>query len=87
MKKVIFTALVAIVAVGGAFAGKQTPAKKQLENVYTYYLEGACDIPYNCSPEFEGPICSDIFSGSIVYDEQGCTIGHEVETVLGKLPQ
>ena len=87
MKKVIFTALVAIVAVGGAFAGKTAPAKKQLENVYTYYLQGACDVPYTCSPEFEGPICSDLFSNQIVYDSEGCVLGHEVQTVLGKLPQ
>ncbi|MDR6785717.1 hypothetical protein ABIE26_004814 [Pedobacter africanus] len=84
MKKVIFTALVAIVAVGGAFASVFTPAKKQPANVYTYYVEGDCNTPVYCSAEFEGPVCSLEYQGLTVYDSQGCLGGHEVSNILGR---
>ena len=86
MKRVIFSVLVAIVVTTGAFATISAPAAKQAENVYTYYLDGECDKPVYCSPEYTGPVCSQEFQGRVVYDSEGCFAGHEVTTILGRKP-
>lgn len=55
MKKIIFSALVAIVAVGGALAGNAStpnaiPAKPQGQ-------AGGCDRNVNCFVNSDGPAC------------------------------
>ena len=85
-KQFLGLALLATVAVSGAFATMKTPVKKQPANVYTYYLEGDCNTPQYCSTDYQGAICSEEFSGLTVYDEQGCAIGHEVTNIIGKRP-
>jgi len=85
-KSILGLALLATVTVGGAYATINTPAKKQAENVYTYYLEGDCSTPQYCSPEYEGAICALEFEGSIVYDAPGCDAGHITNTIIGKRP-
>ena len=83
-KSLLGLALMVTLASGAVYATMNTPIKKQPANVYTYYLENECDTPVQCSPEFEGPVCSEVFEGRIVYDAQGCQVGHEVTTILGK---
>lgn len=83
-KSLLGLALMVTLASGAVYATINHPVKKQPANVYTYYLEGECDIPVSCSPEYTGPICSEEFEGRIVYDAQGCITGHEVTTILGR---
>ncbi|MNL00818.1 hypothetical protein D3C87_1212610 [compost metagenome] len=86
MKKVILTALVAIVAVGGAFAGKHAPVKTQAESEYTYYEHGICDTPITCSDEGLGALCSEYFESTVLYNLPGCNVANQVTFPLGKLP-
>lgn len=85
-KQFLGLALLATVAAGSVYASVNNPVTKQPANVYTYYLEGNCDQPQYCSPEFEGAVCQEEFSGLTVYDEAGCIAGHEVSSIIGKKP-
>ncbi|MDR6784589.1 hypothetical protein ABIE26_003235 [Pedobacter africanus] len=85
-KSLLGLALMVTLASGAVYATINNPVKKQPANVYTYYLDNECDKPVYCSPEFEGPICSEEFEGRVVYDSEGCLGGHEVTTILGRKP-
>jgi hypothetical protein len=85
-KQLLVLAVLATVAVSGAVASVFTPAKKQAENVYTYYLEGDCSTPVYCSPEFDGAICEQEFDGLKVYSAPGCDNANETNLIIGKRP-
>jgi type 1 fimbria pilin len=83
-KSLLGLALMVTLASGAVYATINNPVKKQPANVYTYYLEGECDVPVNCSPEYTGPICSEQFEGLAVYNSPGCLPANEVTNILGR---
>lgn len=85
-KSILGLALLAVVAIGSAFANTNAPASPKPEVVYTYYLEGDCDTPLYCSPEYTGVVCSEAFKDYVVYDAPDCIDGHVVSTIIGKRP-
>ncbi|MDR6785245.1 hypothetical protein ABIE26_003944 [Pedobacter africanus] len=86
VKQCVAFALVATLAISGAFASVyKTAVKVQPANVYTYYLDIDCDTPVQCSTEIiDGVLCSESFQGLTVYDAPGCVGGHETTNILGK---
>jgi len=85
MKKAIFVAMAFVLVASGVYATQNlTTAAPKAENVYTYYLEDDCDNPISCSPEYTGPICSEYFEGSIVYDAPGCLPVHQTTSIIGR---
>lgn len=87
MKRSFLTlALLATVAIGGAFATQGVPVNQSTQDNYIYYLENNCDTPIECNDEFEGPQCSVEFSNIVVYNSPSCISGHEASNVLGRLP-
>lgn len=84
MKRSFLVAFALMVGVGGAFANTIAPTVKTADGIYNYYLENNCDVAIVCSEEFDGPACSEILSGQIVYDAPSCISGHETTNILGK---
>ncbi|SDF60786.1 hypothetical protein SAMN04488121_102416 [Chitinophaga filiformis] len=74
-----------VLIAGGTYAVQQTkaPAPKP-EIVYTYYLEGDCSNAIECSPDYEGVICEQLFEGLIVYSQPGCEAVHQTSNIIGK---
>ena len=87
MKKIIIVASAFGLIAGGTYAVQKQPAKApRAETVYVYYLESDCNTPISCSPDYEGVICSEAFTGLIVYDVPGCDAGHQTNNIIGKRP-
>ena len=87
MKKQLFAlALIAVLGIGGAFAGKNSTVKTPSVSEYTYYSEDACDVPVTCSDEFTGKLCSEEYQNTVLYNQPGCNILHQVSIPSGRLP-
>jgi hypothetical protein len=83
MKKHLFTAALAIVAIGAAVAGTATkPVSESKLTTFTYYQSPNCNTPITCDTEAEGPACTNLVGP--VYQLPGCS--NQTLSPQGNLP-
>jgi hypothetical protein len=84
MKRHLFTAALAIVALGGAVAStaNSTTSKSSLTDVY--YSGVSCSTQTSCLETNNGTVCSEA-SGQF-YSAPGCNPADQIPAPSGKLP-